>query len=101
MIECETFTFAIHVLNTEVKMPSALYEIAELPNGDVVLRKVDDQGEPLVALHFSAESLAFMGEGKFEVAKAMIEAGMEAASELLDDNVAPEDFSEYEKQMLH
>lgn len=84
-------------------MPSALYEIAELPDGDVVLRKVDDEGsEPLVRLRFSAESLAFMGEGKFEVAKAMIETGMEMASELAE---YPEEYSdessEFEKPILH
>ena len=86
-------------------MPSTLYEIAELPNGDVVLRKVDEEGgEPLVRLSFSAESLAFMGEGKFEVAKAMIEAGMEAATELADQDHLDE-FSgglpEFEKPILH
>ena len=86
-------------------MPSILYEIAELPNGDVVLRKVDDEGgEPLVRLCFSIDSVAFMGGAKFEVAKAMIEAGMEAATELaeqehLDD--FSEGFPEFEKPVLH
>jgi hypothetical protein len=84
-------------------MPSTLYEIAELPDGDVVLRKIDDEnGEPLVRLRFSAESLAFMGEGKFEIAKAMIEAGMEVASELAEN---PEEYidelDEFEKPILH
>jgi hypothetical protein len=86
-------------------MPSTLYEIAELPNGDVVLRKVDEEGgEPLVRLSFSAESLAFMGEGKFEIAKAMIEAGMEAATELAEQDHLDEfseGFPEFEKPILH
>lgn len=84
-------------------MPSTLYEIAELPDGDVVLRKIDDENsEPLVRLRFSAESLAFMGEGKFEIAKAMIEAGMEVASELAEN---PEEYidelADFEKPILH
>lgn len=86
-------------------MRSTLYEIAELPNGDIVLRKVNEEGEPLVSLHFSAESLAFMGEGKFEIAKAMIEAGMEAASEQLEQSEPDEDFMEslsaHEKHWVH
>ena len=78
-------------------MPSTLYEIVELPNGDVVLQRTDDAAEPLVCIRFSADSLSFMREGKFDVAKAMIEAGMEAAGELADqsmeegwDDVLPE-----------
>lgn len=68
-------------------MSSTLYEIIELPNGDIVLQRADDEGEPLVSIRFSADSLSFMREGKFDVAKAMIEAGMEAAGELADGAV--------------
>ena len=89
--------------STDQTMASTLFEIAELPNGDVVLRKVDEDAEPLVCLRFSAESLAQMGDGKFEIAKAMIEAGMEAATELLGEQ--PDDFfddyPDYEKPLLH
>jgi hypothetical protein len=63
---------------------SSFYEIRELPDGDVVLLRSDDEGEPLVKIRFSAESLAFLGESRFEIAKAMIEAGMDAASELAE-----------------
>ncbi len=66
---------------------SSLYEIVELANGDVVLRRVDDESsEPLVQIHFSEESLHYLGESKFSVAKAMIEAGMDAASEETQDD---------------
>ncbi len=41
-------------------------------------------------IRFSADSLSYMRDGKLDVAKAMIEAGMEAASEIADDGV--EDF---------
>lgn len=71
-------------------MSSSLYEIIELANGDVVLQKADEAAEPLVSIRFSADSLSYLRDGKVEVAKAMIEAGMEAASELADDGV--EDF---------
>ncbi|UZJ45589.1 MULTISPECIES: hypothetical protein [unclassified Marinimicrobium] len=71
-------------------MSSSLYEIVELANGDVVLQRADENGEPLVSIRFSADSLSYMREGKLDVAKAMIEAGMEAASEIAEDGV--EDF---------
>jgi hypothetical protein len=65
---------------------SSLYEIVELANGDVVLRRVgDDSVPPLVEIHFSEESLHYLGESKFSVAKAMIEAGMDTASEETQD----------------
>ncbi len=66
-------------------MSSPLYEIVELANGDVVLQRADEEGAPLVSIRFSAETLSYMQEGTFDVAKAMIEAGMEAASDLVFD----------------
>lgn len=71
-------------------MSSTLYEIVELANGDVVLQHADEDKKPLVSIRFSSDSLSYMRDGKLDVAKAMIEAGMEAASELEDDGV--EDF---------
>ncbi len=85
-------------------MSSFLYEILELPNGDVVLQRVDDPaGEPLVSIRFSAESLAYLGEARFDVAKAMIEAGMDAAQELADqqEGFDPDDTASESGWMLH
>lgn len=87
---------------------SSFYEIIELVNGDVALARADDENnEPLVTIRFSQESLAFLGDEKFMVAKAMIEAGMEAAGNIadqqadamLDDLV--DDLNNSEKLMLH
>lgn len=74
-------------------MSASLYEIIELPNGDVVLRRADEEGEPLVSIRFSAESQYYLKDGKFEIAKAMIEAGMEVAGDL-SDNAMGDAFSE-------
>lgn len=63
---------------------STLFEIIELPNGEIALRRADETGEPLVSIRFSSESLYFLNESKIEVAKAMIEAGLEAAGEMHD-----------------
>lgn len=73
-------------------MSASLYEIIELPNGDVVLRRADDEGgEPMVSVRFSSESLYFLKDKSFDIAKAMIEAGMETASEIAaTENADPE-----------
>ena len=62
---------------------SSFFEIHELSTGEFILKRGDDSAnEALVTIKFSAESLHFLGGARFEVAKAMLEAGMEAASEL-------------------
>jgi len=87
---------------------SSFYEIIELTNGDVALQRADSEtGEPLVTIRFSQESLAFLGEEKFMVAKAMIEAGMEAAGEIADQQAEAQldgsfdELTDFEKMMLH
>ncbi|UTF60943.1 hypothetical protein [Gilvimarinus sp. DA14] len=87
-------------------MSASLYEIVELANGDVVLQRADEEGEPLLCIKFSTESLSFMREGKFDIAKAMIEAGMEAAGDLADaepeESMAEEgQVDVYNKRTLH
>ena len=59
---------------------SDLYEIVEIAEGEIVLRRADEDGEPLVSISFSDEALYFLNSSRFNVAKAMIEAGLEAAS---------------------
>lgn len=61
---------------------SEIYEIVELENGDVGLCKIEGEGEPLVSIRFSGESLSYLGDIKFDVAKAMLEAGLDAVAEL-------------------
>ena len=87
---------------------SSFYEIIELLNGDVALARADDEkNEPLVTIRFSEESMAFLGEDKFTVAKAMIEAGMEAAGDIADQQAETmldemsDSVDDTEKLMLH
>jgi hypothetical protein len=86
-------------------MSSSFYEILELPSGEIVLKRSDDDGtqEPLVSLKFSHESIAFLGAARFEVAKAMIEAGMDAASEIAEQSreEISADVSDIENHILH
>lgn len=67
---------------------SNLYEIVETSEGEIVLRRAgEDDDSPLVSISFSEEALYFLSQNKFSVAKAMIEAGLEAASEPEGENV--------------
>lgn len=56
-------------------------ELVELPNGDIVLQRSDDDGEPLVVISFSEESRQFMTASPLEVARAMIQAGIQVAAD--------------------
>ena len=60
-------------------MPSPFLEIVELANGKVVLRRSDDDGEPLVVIEFSTDAKDFLNGHHIDVAKAMISAGMQMA----------------------
>ena len=73
-------------------------ELVELPNGDIVLQRSDDDGEPLVVISFSEESRQFMAVPPLEVARAMIQAGIQVASE--SPEISIEEEIEEEEGML-
>jgi len=81
---------------------STLYEIVELEDGEIALQRADEPSEPLVRIRFSEESLYFLNEAKYDVAKAMIEAGLEAASEFKEEGtVGSEPSPNSEGLVLH
>ena len=61
---------------------SSFLEIVELINGDIVLQRADGDGEALMTIRFSDESKSYMPNGRLEVARAMIHAGIETASQM-------------------
>jgi hypothetical protein len=61
---------------------SSFLEIVEMPNGDIALQRSDDDGEPMVVIQFSEESRIYLLDNTLEVARAMIQAGIQAAAEL-------------------
>ena len=71
---------------------SSLYEIVELSNGDVALRRVDsdESSDSLVSIKFSDESLFFLGDAKLDVARSMIEAGLDNVTEIMESDEAEE-----------
>jgi hypothetical protein len=71
---------------------ASLLEIVDRGDGEIVVRRADDDSEPLVTIRFSDEARAYMMDNGLEVAKAMIQAGMQAAaviSERGDVEVVP------------
>lgn len=83
-------------------MSSSVLEIVELENGEIVLRYVNNSAddaaggnvaveskagdvvttEPLVNIRFSEEALAFIEHSSLDVAKVMIQAGIQAAAHM-------------------
>jgi hypothetical protein len=63
-------------------MATAMFEIVELGDGEIVLRRPGSAGKPLVQIRFSGESRTYMGGSQLAVARAMIEAGIQAAARL-------------------
>jgi hypothetical protein len=63
---------------------TSILEIVELSDGDVVLQRAEDEGGPLVTIRFSEESRVYLRDNGLEVARAMIQAGLQAAAELAE-----------------
>ncbi len=78
-------------------MSASLLEIVDLGEGEIVLQRAEDDSEPLVVIRFSEESSFYLMDHGLEVAKAMIQAGIEAVAAIADqeeteieaDNEAP------------
>ncbi len=67
-------------------MTASFLEIVELPNGEIVLQRAEDDGEPLVRIRFSEESRAYMLGQSLDVARVMIQAGIQAAASLAEQS---------------
>lgn len=79
------------------------FEIVELSNGDVALRRSDDQdGDALVSIHFSDDAKASLQAHHLDVARVMLEAGVRKVGELSGMEVERDDFDTPEyRQRLH
>ncbi|MFA5630769.1 MAG: hypothetical protein WC997_04580 [Porticoccaceae bacterium] len=71
-------------------MSTAFYEIVLLPDGDFALQRADENEEPLIRIHFSEEAMTMLQDASMDVAKAMIDAGIDMVEqlgeEMLDDD---------------
>lgn len=65
-------------------MPASLLEIVDLGDGEIVLQRADDDSDPLVTIQFSDETRIYLMDNNLEVAKAMIQAGIQAVADIAD-----------------
>ena len=65
-------------------MSASLLEIVDLGDGEIVLQRAEADSEPLVSIRFSDESRIYLMDNGLEVAKAMIQAGIQAAAAIAD-----------------
>jgi hypothetical protein len=71
-------------------MPTSFLEIVELPDGRIALRRAEDE-PPLVVLDFSGDAKAFLQGQHVEVAKAMLNVGLQMAGRLAENNFQHEE----------
>ena len=66
-------------------MPHTQLELVMLENGEIALQRPDSD-EPLVSIKFSEEVLDYLGQEHIDVAKCMIDAGIQAVSDWNAEN---------------
>jgi hypothetical protein len=81
-------------------MSSSFLEIVELDDGSFALRRMEDEGESLVEIHFSDEVKNFLGDHKAAIIKAMVGAGVQAAGAVSKSVMEAEDKKQAER-ILH
>lgn len=82
-------------------MSASLLEIVDLGDGEIVLQRADDDSEPLVTICFSEESRVYMMDSGLEVAKAMIQAGIQAAAAIAEQGEVETEVPEEAPRVLH
>lgn len=82
-------------------MSASLLEIVDLGDGEIVLQRADDDSEPLVVISFSEESRIYLMDNGLEVAKAMIQAGIQAAAVIAEQGDTEIEASAEAPRVLH
>ena len=81
-------------------MSTSLYEIVMLPDGEVVLQRANNEGEPLIRISFSEEARFYLSDTTIDIARAMIDAGIEAVEDLGNEVMTLEE-EEPKERVLH
>ena len=63
-------------------MSDPVIELVKLENGDIALRSSDEPEEHLVTINFSSQVKEMLQYDQMEVARAMVEAGMDSFREI-------------------
>ena len=89
MLYWPSYNFRIDVRG-EVIMTTALFEIIELPDGEIALQRADGEGEPLLQIRFSDELMDSISDSSMDIAKSMIRAGVEAVGQIYGERSTDE-----------
>ena len=65
-------------------MSDSFFEVVQLANGDIALKRTGESSEPMVTIHFSEDVRAYLGNNLDEVGRAMVGAGVESASKVTE-----------------
>ncbi|CAA0088296.1 Uncharacterised protein [Zhongshania aliphaticivorans] len=76
-------------------------ELVELANGDIVLQRSEGDENPLVTIKFSKETREHITGSVLDVARAMVQAGIEAAAVSAGEEnyVDDDDFDDQEPEV--
>jgi len=80
---------------------ASLLEIVDLGDGEVVLRRAEEGSEPVVTIRFSETTQYYLMDNCMEIAKVMIQAGIEAAAAILAEEDEEIDQSEEAPRTVH
>ncbi|GIX29627.1 MAG: hypothetical protein KatS3mg124_0099 [Porticoccaceae bacterium] len=67
-------------------MSDTLYELVLLPDGDYALQRADEEDEPLIRIRFSEEIRSLLQSAELEVAKAMLDAGIDLVTRIAEED---------------
>jgi hypothetical protein len=80
---------------------TSILEIVDCGDGEIVLQRADDDSEPVVSIRFSDEARVYLMDNGLEVAKSMIQAGIQAAADILEREEVEVDSLQQSERVLH
>ena len=82
-------------------MSASLLEIIDLGDGEIALQRADDDSDPLVTIRLSDESRIYLMDNGLEVAKAMIQVGIQAAAVIAEQGEMEVETTSEVSRVLH
>ena len=82
-------------------MAASVLEIVDRGDGVIVLQRADEESEPLVTIRFSEDARHYLMDNSLEVAKAMIQAGIQAAAVITERGDVELDTAQNADRVLH
>jgi|TARA_B110000967_G_scaffold197594_1_gene229515 hypothetical protein len=81
-------------------MPLAEFELVMLESGEVALQRTGSD-QPLVRINFAPEAMTYLDGKHLEVAKTMMDAGLQKAFDVGEEQAPQLDDSEAKVHTLH